>query len=139
MLDKLFLTSDFPLQGTLSSKQSDELAAAMNAATLESEERKEENPCVGSIRVTLERISIGVTKEDRDYISSHRSWDADDIKIGDADGHIAGPSENGELITGLRNDPVKIIEYTPYKLGESLYAKYTFYYRSKGINLDWKY
>ncbi|KAF2759164.1 hypothetical protein EJ05DRAFT_335142 [Pseudovirgaria hyperparasitica] len=133
MLDKMIIAGELPIQGSLD-KDQDDLVAALNASTIQAGTRDEDcrDSSVGSIMITVQRVTVGNIKTEKHYQPSHTLKDKEDVDMDGASSHIAKPTEEGDVVSGLQ-ESVQVIEYSPYTLDEEdMYATFKFLYRSKG-------
>lgn len=108
----------------------DELANAFQSSRLKAVQEKSK---VGSIQVDVRRVILGRVHHDRNHRIYFKEGQDEGVDMNGVQGEI---THAAGLVRGkpIAPNSVQVIDYTPYKPEEGIYATFKFFYRSRGTS-----
>ena len=110
----------------------DALLEALESSWLGTKDNvQDEKSKVGQIVVEISRVMLGRKHREDDYRAKLQEGMDDDVNMEEVQGDITHAT--GFVRKGiLRPQGVRVVDYSPYRQAEGVYARFQFFYRSQG-------
>ncbi len=127
VFDKLMIAGS---QASIVDQDDDALIKAMESSGLDARGGTESEGKVGQIVVELQRVILGERRKEGNYRSHHQEGQDEDIDMEGVRRDITHATGFIRKNT-LKPQPLRVVDYWPYKPNEGLYATFQFFYRSR--------